>query len=68
MLCAHQRPGSHKTHTCEEEEFLHLYIKLTIKFGGTVFKDVKMIGEGEKQQSPKLFHRGTSRPIRKDIR
>jgi len=28
MLLAHQPPGFHKNHTCEEVVFVHLYTKI----------------------------------------
>ena len=28
MLCAHQPPGFHNVHTCEEEVFVNLYTKI----------------------------------------
>jgi hypothetical protein len=51
MLFAHQPPGFHKIHTCEEAVRTDI-LKFTIKFWGIVFKNVKMFGEERKTTNP----------------
>ena len=60
MLYAHQTPGFHIIHTCEDSVAVHRHTELEVamKYGGGEFMIMNMFGQERKATNPKAISYG----------